>query len=247
MRLIPTLSAFLGTFVFLTVAASDKSSVLDLTKTKDFDATVGRSAGALVEFFAPWCGHCKKLAPTYEELAESFQSRKESVVIAKVDADNNRDLGKKFGSPTRLDDLTNFLMSKESPVTSFVTDFLRGKDFAGTPFSFKQEIASRMVPLFLQDLGDVIKDQGGFNDPTAVAMGVGMSIPAGLGVGMPTGVDDVIPGLVVGLQVVISVIALIERVGTGVGSVLAVVPGVIHAKGARQLCIGGPRSDVVAT
>lgn len=97
MRLIPTLSAFLGTFVFLSVAASDKSSVLDLTKTKDFDATVGRSAGALVEFFAPWCGHCKKLAPTYEELAESFQSRKESVVIAKVDADNNRDLGKKFG------------------------------------------------------------------------------------------------------------------------------------------------------
>jgi protein disulfide-isomerase A6 len=78
-------------------AASEKSSVLDLTSSADFDAAIGKGQGALVEFFAPWCGHCKKLAPTFEELASAFTSKKASVVIAKVDADKNRELGQRFG------------------------------------------------------------------------------------------------------------------------------------------------------
>lgn len=74
-----------------------KSNVLDLTTSKAFDAAIGKGQGALVEFFAPWCGHCKKLAPTFEELADAFASKKDKVIIAKVDADNNRALGKAHG------------------------------------------------------------------------------------------------------------------------------------------------------
>ena len=37
---------------------------------------------------APWCGHCKQLAPIYEELGEHFKER-EDVVIAKVDSTKN--------------------------------------------------------------------------------------------------------------------------------------------------------------
>ncbi|MCJ1314572.1 hypothetical protein MMC25_008254 [Agyrium rufum] len=73
------------------------SSVLDLIPS-NFDNVVLQSGKpALVEFFAPWCGHCKTLAPIYEELAASFISVSDKVSIAKVDADDHKALGKRFG------------------------------------------------------------------------------------------------------------------------------------------------------
>jgi len=41
-----------------------------------------------LEFYAPWCGHCKHLAPIYEQVGEYFQNV-ENVVIAKIDATAN--------------------------------------------------------------------------------------------------------------------------------------------------------------
>ena len=38
---------------------------------KNFDEIVNdESKDVLIEFYAPWCGHCKSLAPKYDELAE---------------------------------------------------------------------------------------------------------------------------------------------------------------------------------
>ncbi|KAG9775680.1 protein disulfide-isomerase A4 precursor, partial [Aureobasidium melanogenum] len=79
------------------VGTSAASAVIDLIP-KNFDDIVLKSGKpALVEFFAPWCGHCKTLAPVYEELASSFEFAKDKVTIAKVDADAHKELGRRFG------------------------------------------------------------------------------------------------------------------------------------------------------
>jgi len=70
--------------------------VVDLTP-ENFDSVVDGSKGAFVEFFAPWCGHCKSLAPAYEVVGDAFSKFKNQVVIAKVDADKHKDLGGRFG------------------------------------------------------------------------------------------------------------------------------------------------------
>ena len=79
------------------LGAHAASSVLDLIPD-NFDSVILKSnKPALVEFFAPWCGHCKNLAPVYEELAADFDFAKDKVSIAKVDADAEKELGKRFG------------------------------------------------------------------------------------------------------------------------------------------------------
>ena len=68
----------------------------------NFDAEVLGDKGALVEFYAPWCGHCKKLAPEYEEAAKAFAGET-GVGLYTVDATENAELGTKYdvsGYPT---------------------------------------------------------------------------------------------------------------------------------------------------
>ncbi|KAH9568097.1 hypothetical protein CY35_03G059800 [Sphagnum magellanicum] len=63
------------------VAAVADEHVLALT-SNSFDDAVGKDKAALVEFYSPWCGHCKKLAPEFEKLGEAFKTNKD-VLIAK--------------------------------------------------------------------------------------------------------------------------------------------------------------------
>ncbi|KAJ4141325.1 Protein disulfide-isomerase erp38 [Fusarium equiseti] len=113
-----------------TVAA--KSAVIELLPSNFDDIVLKSGKPTLVEFFAPWCGHCKKLAPVWEDLANTYEHTKD-VQIAKVDADAQRELGKRFGiqgfptlkffdgksakpeeykSGRDLESLTNFIVEK---------------------------------------------------------------------------------------------------------------------------------------
>ena len=107
---------------FVAVATAN-SAVIDLIPY-NFDKLVLQSGKpTLVEFFAPWCGHCKSLAPIYEELASAFAHAKNKVQIAKVDADSEKDLGRRYGIqgfPT----LKWFDGQSDSPV-----DYKSGRDF----------------------------------------------------------------------------------------------------------------------
>jgi len=48
----------------------------------------------MIKFFAPWCGHCKRLAPTWEELATKTEGK---FHVAEVDCTVESDLAQRFG------------------------------------------------------------------------------------------------------------------------------------------------------
>jgi len=77
-----------------------KSEVIVLTEAS-FDEVVNKEPIMLVEFFAPWCGHCKKLKPEFEKAARELAD--DGVKLATVDATVEKELGKRFdvsGYPT---------------------------------------------------------------------------------------------------------------------------------------------------
>lgn len=53
------------------------------------DIVIDNEKDVLVEFYAPWCGHCKSLAPKYEELGALYAAHSGKVTVAKVDATAN--------------------------------------------------------------------------------------------------------------------------------------------------------------
>ena len=81
--------------LILCLVAVIRADVVNL-QSHTFDDYVGGEKGALVEFFAPWCGHCKNLAPEWKIAGETFQES-DGIVIAAVDATENQDLASQFG------------------------------------------------------------------------------------------------------------------------------------------------------
>ncbi|MBR4961404.1 MAG: thioredoxin [Clostridia bacterium] len=68
----------------------------ELKITKDnFDKEVLESSiPVLIDFWAPWCGPCRMLAPTIEALAEELDGK---VKVGKVNVDDDGELAAKFG------------------------------------------------------------------------------------------------------------------------------------------------------
>ena len=70
--------------------ADDIQTVTDAT----FDETVGGAETAvLVDFWAEWCGPCKMIAPTLEEIAVEHRGK---LAIAKLNVDNNPDAARRY-------------------------------------------------------------------------------------------------------------------------------------------------------
>lgn len=65
-----------------------------LINSTDFPALVQNDKLLVVDFFATWCGPCKKLSPTLDEVSEEFGDR---VNIVKVDVDESEDLAMTYG------------------------------------------------------------------------------------------------------------------------------------------------------
>jgi protein disulfide-isomerase A1 len=81
----------------------------------NFDQALSEFDYALVEFYAPWCGHCKNLAPHYAKAAQELAQTNPNVKLCKVDATVEKGLASKFeirGFPT----LQFFVKGSSTPI-----------------------------------------------------------------------------------------------------------------------------------
>lgn len=88
--------------LFAVSAFAEEEHVVTLTP-ENFSDVVKNNDKLVVEFYAPWCGHCKNLTPEYEQAAKELKAS--GIVLAKMDATEagNKEISAKFdvkGFPT---------------------------------------------------------------------------------------------------------------------------------------------------
>lgn len=83
--------------VLSNVASHEEGCVLVLDAA-NFTEVISQHSFIVVEFYANWCGHCKRLAPEYEKAAAFLKIHEPSIILAKVDADEqiNKVLASKY-------------------------------------------------------------------------------------------------------------------------------------------------------
>lgn len=157
-----------------------EDNVLVLSKA-NFDSVVSSSDFVLVEFYAPWCGHCKSLAPEYAKAATKLLEEESPIKLAKVDATQEQELAESYkvkGYPTLIffkkgspidysggrqaDDIVAWLKKKTGPPALEVSSAAQAKELIAANnviiFGFFPDQDSEKTKVFLNAAG-LVDDQ----------------------------------------------------------------------------------------
>ena len=85
--------------------ASDKIVTLD---SDSFQTTIDGDKPVLVDFWAEWCGPCRMVAPTLDQIADE----RDDVQIAKVNVDHNQELAVRY----QVSSIPTFILFKDGQV-----------------------------------------------------------------------------------------------------------------------------------
>jgi len=150
----------------LLAVSTQADGVLELN-ADNFDEVLSQHPVLLVEFYAPWCGHCKRLAPEYDEAAKELGTLSPPLFIAKVDADTeqNRPLAARFG----IRGFPTLKLFRNGEVSS---DFAGERNAAGIVSYMKKQASPAVREITTSDLStisqaDKVVVVGFFQDKTS--------------------------------------------------------------------------------
>ncbi|XP_018399095.1 PREDICTED: protein disulfide-isomerase [Cyphomyrmex costatus] len=152
-----------------------------LVVTKDnFDSVIQDNDYVLLEFYAPWCGHCKALAPEYAKAAKKLEETNSPIKLGKIDATVESALTEKHlvrGYPTlkfyrkgtqidytggrQADEIVNWLLKKTGPPAKDLSTVDEAKAFIEAHkvaiVGFFKDVSSDVAKVFLE-VGSIVDD-----------------------------------------------------------------------------------------
>ncbi|RLV92098.1 hypothetical protein DV515_00013915 [Chloebia gouldiae] len=144
-------------------------------RANSFEQALAEHRYLLVEFYAPWCGHCKALAPEYAKAAAKLKAEGSEIRLAKVDATEESELAQQFGVrgyPTikffkngdkaapkeytagrEADDIVSWLRKRTGPAAATLTDVADAEALVDSSevvvIGFFKDLASEAAKEFL--------------------------------------------------------------------------------------------------
>jgi len=115
----------------------------------NFDSTLEENDLVLVEFYAPWCGHCKRLAPEYEKAASELYGQ---VPLAKVDCTVEKEICERY-------EVQGFPTIKVFKKNSAPTDYDKGRTASDIVKFLKKQTQPPFVVLSSEEQLNTLKNQ----------------------------------------------------------------------------------------